>query len=155
MTDRWHKLRSAVCARSSGRSAYACRAVVAQHFRGRCLCRQVSLQRAACGRGDQPCSAFRASTASAYQARTTAPEKESRLRPASRTPHGVPTVRRSGLRSNSSYRHHHNVGAVIIGHDDTLCRSMITRYTSHLVVEALSGYKNGKVRQHGSTKRIY
>jgi len=32
---------------------------------------------------------------------------------------------------------------------------MITRYTSHLVVEALSGYKNGKVRQYGSTKRIY
>ena len=32
---------------------------------------------------------------------------------------------------------------------------MITRYTSHLVVEALSGYKNGKVRQYDSTKRIY
>ena len=32
---------------------------------------------------------------------------------------------------------------------------MVTRYTSHLVVEALSGYKNGKVRQHGKPKRIY
>ncbi len=25
----------------------------------------------------------------------------------------------------------------------------------HLVVETLSGYKNGKVRQHGELKRIY
>ena len=27
---------------------------------------------------------------------------------------------------------------------------MTTPYTSHLVVEALSGEKNGKVRKHGS-----
>ena len=26
---------------------------------------------------------------------------------------------------------------------------------SHLVVEALSGYKNGKVRQRGKLKRVY
>ena len=32
---------------------------------------------------------------------------------------------------------------------------MKTRYTSHLVVEALSGEKNGKVRKHGSPERIY
>jgi hypothetical protein len=44
---------------------------------------------------------------------------------------------------------------VTIGYDHTQCRSMITRYTSHIVVEALSGYKNGQVRQHGSPKRIY
>jgi hypothetical protein len=29
------------------------------------------------------------------------------------------------------------------------------RYTSHLVVEALSGYKNGKVRQRGKLKGVY
>ena len=32
---------------------------------------------------------------------------------------------------------------------------MVTRYTGHLVVEALSGYKNGKVRQRGQLKRVY
>jgi hypothetical protein len=32
---------------------------------------------------------------------------------------------------------------------------MITRYTGHLVVEALSGYSNGKVRRHGTPIRIY
>jgi len=36
----------------------------------------------------------------------------------------------------------------------TRCRSKISRYTSHFVVEALSVYKNGNVRQHGSPKRI-
>jgi hypothetical protein len=60
-----------------------------------------------------------------------------------------------GLAFDSSYRHHDNVGAVTIGYNHTQCHTMITRYTSHLVVEALSGYENGKVRQHGSPKRIY
>ncbi len=32
---------------------------------------------------------------------------------------------------------------------------MTTQYTSHLVVEVLSGYQNGKVRQRGKLKRIY
>jgi hypothetical protein len=32
---------------------------------------------------------------------------------------------------------------------------MVTRYASHLVVEALSGYKNGKIRQRGKLKRVY
>ena len=60
-----------------------------------------------------------------------------------------------GLAFDSSYRHHDNVGAVTIGYDHTQCHVMNTRYTSHLVVEALSGYKNGKVRQRGKPKRIY
>jgi hypothetical protein len=60
-----------------------------------------------------------------------------------------------GLAFNSSYRHHDNVGAVTIGYDHTQCHVMSTRYTSHLVVEALSGYKNGKVRQRGRLKQIY
>ena len=30
-----------------------------------------------------------------------------------------------------------------------------TRYTTHLVVEALSGYTHGMVRQRGRLKRVY
>ena len=60
-----------------------------------------------------------------------------------------------GLAFDSSYRHHDNVAAVTIGYDHTQCHVMSTRYTSHLVVEALSGYKNGKVRQRGKPKQIY
>ena len=69
----------------------------------------------------------------------------------SRSVYGAAAAR---LAFDFRYRHHDKVGAVTIGYDHTQCRSMITRYTSHLVVEALSGYKNGKVRQHGSPKRI-
>ncbi len=60
-----------------------------------------------------------------------------------------------GLAFDSSYRHHDNVSAVTIGYGHTQCHVMITRYTSHLVVEALSGYRNGKVRQQDKLKRIY
>ena len=60
-----------------------------------------------------------------------------------------------GLAFDSSYRHHDNVSAVTIGYGHTQCHVMSTQYTSHLVVEALSGYKNGKVRQQGRPKRIY
>jgi hypothetical protein len=60
-----------------------------------------------------------------------------------------------GLAFDSSYRRHDNVSVVTIGYDRTQCHVMLTRYTSHLVVEALSGDKNGKVRQHGRLKRIY
>jgi hypothetical protein len=56
---------------------------------------------------------------------------------------------------DSSYRHHDDAGAATIGYDHTQCRVMTTRYTSHLAVEALSGYKNGKVRQRGKLKQIY
>ena len=60
-----------------------------------------------------------------------------------------------GLAFDSGYRHHDTVSAVVIGYPHTQCRAMTTRYTSHLVVDALSGYKNGKVRRHGSPKQIY
>jgi hypothetical protein len=32
---------------------------------------------------------------------------------------------------------------------------MTTRYTSHLAVEGLSGYQNGKIRQRGKLKQVY
>ena len=60
-----------------------------------------------------------------------------------------------GLAFDSSYRHHDNVGAVTIGYDHTQCHVMTTQYTSHLVVESLSGYQNGKIRQRGKPKQIY
>ena len=60
-----------------------------------------------------------------------------------------------GVAFDSSYRHHDNISAVTIGYDDTQCHAMTTRYTSHLVVEALSGFQNGKVRQRGKVKQIY
>jgi hypothetical protein len=60
-----------------------------------------------------------------------------------------------GVAFDSSYRHHNDVGAATIGYNHSQCRIMTTGYTSHLVVEALSGYKNGKVRQRGKLKQIY
>jgi hypothetical protein len=60
-----------------------------------------------------------------------------------------------GLAFDSSYRHHESVGAATIGYDHTQCRAMTTRYASHLVVEALSGYRNGKIRRRGQLKQIY
>jgi hypothetical protein len=60
-----------------------------------------------------------------------------------------------GLAFDSRYRRHDNVSAVTLGYNHSQCRAMLTRYTSHLVVEALSGYKNGKVRQRGQLKRVY
>jgi hypothetical protein len=47
------------------------------------------------------------------------------------------------------------VGATAIGYGHAKCRVIVTRYKGHLVVEALSGDKNGKVRRHGTPKRIY
>ena len=45
--------------------------------------------------------------------------------------------------------------AVTVGYGHTQCQVTLARYTSHLVVEALSGYKNGKVRQRGKLKKVY
>jgi hypothetical protein len=59
-----------------------------------------------------------------------------------------------GLAFDSGYRRHDNVSAVTIGDGHTRCRDLVTRYASHLVVEALSGYKNGTARQHANLKRI-
>jgi hypothetical protein len=61
----------------------------------------------------------------------------------------------AGLAFDSGYRHHEDVSATAIGYGHTQCRAMVTRYTKHLVVEALSGYRNGKVRRHSTPKRIY
>ena len=71
------------------------------------------------------------------------------------TARGVYGAAAVGLAFDSQYRRHGNVSAVTVGYDRTQCRATLTRYTSHLVVEALSGYKNGKVRQRGELKRIY
>ena len=60
-----------------------------------------------------------------------------------------------GLAFDSSYRRHDDVSAATIGYGHTRCRMMVKRYTGHLVVEALSGYKNGQVRQQGKPRRIY
>ena len=60
-----------------------------------------------------------------------------------------------GLAFDRKYRQHDNISAVTIGYAHTQCRAMTTSYTNHLVVEALSGYKNGKVRQQGRPRRIY
>ena len=70
----------------------------------------------------------------------------------SRNVYGAAAV---GLAFDSRYQRHDNVSAVTVGYHHTQCRASLTRYTSHLVVEALSGYKNGKVRQRGKLKRIY
>jgi hypothetical protein len=60
-----------------------------------------------------------------------------------------------GLAFDSSYRRHADVSAATIGFEHAQCRVMATPFQGHLVVEALSGLKNGKVRQHGKPSRIY
>jgi hypothetical protein len=60
-----------------------------------------------------------------------------------------------GLAFDSGYQRHENVEVATVGYGHTQCHTMTTRYTSHLVVEALSGYQNGKIRQRGSLKQIY
>ena len=71
------------------------------------------------------------------------------------TARGVYGAAAAGLAFDSGYRRHDIVSAVTVGYDHTQCRTTLARYTSHLVVEALSGYKNGKVRQRGKLKRVY
>jgi hypothetical protein len=70
----------------------------------------------------------------------------------SRSVYGAGAV---GLAFTSGYRQHNAVDAATIGYGHTKCHAMFTSYTGHLVVEAFSGYKNGKVRQNGTPKRIY
>jgi hypothetical protein len=60
-----------------------------------------------------------------------------------------------GLAFDSGYQRHDNVSAAAIGYGHEKCRVMVTRYTGHLVVEALSGNANGGVRRLGTPKRIY
>ena len=61
----------------------------------------------------------------------------------------------AGLAFDSGYRHHDDVSATAVGYGNTQCRAMVSRYTEHLVVGSLSGYRNGKVRRHSTPKRIY
>ncbi len=51
--------------------------------------------------------------------------------------------------------HRRTVTAVVVGYRHTGCRTMTTRYTDHLVVDAVSGWRNGKVRQAGRVRQIY
>ena len=60
-----------------------------------------------------------------------------------------------GLAFGPGYRHHSDVGAAAVGFGHRQCHIIETPYKSHLVVEALSGDKNGKVGQRGHLKRIY
>jgi len=71
------------------------------------------------------------------------------------TARGVYGAARAGLAFDSGYRSRDIVSAVTVGYDHAQCRVTLARYTSHLVVEALSGYKNGKVRLRGELKRVY
>lgn len=69
--------------------------------------------------------------------------------------HDVYGAAAAGLAFDSGYLHHADVSTTAIGYGHTQCRVMVTTYTEHLVVGALSGYRDGKVRQNGTPKRIY
>jgi len=60
-----------------------------------------------------------------------------------------------GLAFTAGYRRHHSVDAVTVGYGHSQCHTMLTSYRNHLVVEAFSGAKNGKVHQNGTPRRIY
>lgn len=47
------------------------------------------------------------------------------------------------------------VTAVVIGYPRTMCQTMTTGFTDHLVVAALSGWPNRTVRQRGHARQIY
>jgi hypothetical protein len=52
-------------------------------------------------------------------------------------------------------RHHQSVAAVVVGYRHTACQTMTTGYTAHLIVDAVSGYADGKVRQAGRIRQVY
>jgi hypothetical protein len=52
-------------------------------------------------------------------------------------------------------KHRQTVTAVTIGYQHTACQTMTTRTTAHLVVDAVSGWRNGKVRQAGRASQVY
>jgi hypothetical protein len=68
---------------------------------------------------------------------------------------GVYGVAAVGLAFDSGFQRHANVSTTVIGYGHAKCRVMVTQYRSHLVVEALSGNENGRVRRNGTPKRIY
>jgi hypothetical protein len=69
--------------------------------------------------------------------------------------HDVYGAAAAGLAFDSGYLHNADVSVTAIGYGHPQCRAMVTTYTEHLVVEALSGYRNGKVRRHSTPKWIY
>ena len=71
------------------------------------------------------------------------------------TARGVYGAATAGLAFDSGHRSNDIVSAVTVGYGHTQCRVTLARYTCHLVVEALSGHKNGKVRQRGKLKGVY
>lgn len=52
-------------------------------------------------------------------------------------------------------KHRQAVTATTIGYGHVGCRTMATRYTTHLVVDAVSGWANGKVRQAAPARQVY
>jgi hypothetical protein len=55
----------------------------------------------------------------------------------------------------ADYRHRQALTATVIGAGRTGCATTITSYAGHLVVDAVSGYSNGKIRQVGKVRQIY
>jgi hypothetical protein len=50
---------------------------------------------------------------------------------------------------------HQVVSAVAIGYRHSACQTMTSKYTSHLAVDAVSGWPDGKVRKAGRVKQVY
>lgn len=61
----------------------------------------------------------------------------------------------AAVASNGGYTRRQGISTVVIGFGNTSCKTVTTANTSHLVVDALSGYRDGKVRQAGKPRRIY
>jgi hypothetical protein len=55
----------------------------------------------------------------------------------------------------SAGRHRQTIAAVVVGYRHHTCQTMLTRYTNHLVVDAISGNRNGTVRQYGRVRQVY
>jgi hypothetical protein len=61
----------------------------------------------------------------------------------------------AGMAFNAGYTRHSEVSVATVGYHHPRCTTMALPYTDHLVVDAVSGYRGGKVRQHGQVKQIY
>lgn len=56
---------------------------------------------------------------------------------------------------NSNYSQHAEIGAVDIGYNQAVCRTMALRYTAHLRVYTFVGGNNGRIKAKSKTKNIY
>jgi hypothetical protein len=61
----------------------------------------------------------------------------------------------AGVAFSTAYSRHSEVSVATVGYRHPRCTTMALPYTGHLVVDAVSGYRDGKVRQHGEVKQIY